>query len=84
MVGKAVVRLLEKKNYDILTSDRHSLDLTIQKDVKDWLADNKPDVVIICAAKVGGILANNSYPAEFLYQNLMIEANIIHAAYEIT
>ena len=68
-----------KKNCEILTSDRHSLDLTIQKDVNHWVAYNKPDVVIICAAKVGGILANNSYPAEFLYQNLMIEGNIIHA-----
>ena len=82
MVGKAVVRLLEKKNCEIFTSDRHSLDLTNQKDVNHWVAFNKPDVVIICAAKVGGILANNSYPAEFLYQNLLIEANIIHAAYE--
>ena len=82
MVGKAVVRLLEKKNCEILTSDRHSLDLTIQKDVNQWVAHNKPDVVIICAAKVGGILANYSHPAEFLYKNLMIEANIIHASYE--
>ena len=82
MVGKAVVRLLEKRNCEILTSDSHSLDLTIQKDVNNWVAKNKPDVVIICAAKVGGILANYSYPAEFLYQNLMIEANIIHAAYQ--
>ena len=82
MVGKAVMRLLKKKNCEILTSDRHSLDLTIQKDVNNWVAKNKPDVVIICAAKVGGILANNSYPADFLYQNLMIEANIIHAAYQ--
>jgi GDP-L-fucose synthase len=71
-----------KKNCEILTSDRHSLDLTIQKDVNNWVAQNKPDVVIIFAAKVGGILANDSYPAEFLYQNLMIEANIIHAAYQ--
>lgn len=82
MVGKAVVRLLEKKNCEILTSDRHSLDLTIQTDVNNWVAINKPEVVIICAAKVGGILANDSYPAEFLYQNLMIETNIIHAAYQ--
>lgn len=82
MVGKAVMRILGKKNCEILTSGRHSLDLTIQKDVNSWVAHNKPDVVIICAAKVGGILANNRYPAEFLYQNLMIEANIIHAAYE--
>ena len=71
-----------KKNSDILTSDRYSLDLTIQNDVNNWVANNKPDVVIICAAKVGGIFANNNYPTEFLYQNLMIKANIIHTAYE--
>ena len=82
MVGRAVVRILGKKNCEILTSCRHSLDLTIQKDVNSWVARHKPDVVIICAAKVGGILANNIHPAEFLYQNLMIEANIIHAAHE--
>lgn len=82
MVGKAVVSLLKKKDCHILTSDRHSLNLTNQQDVNNWLALNKPDVVIICAAKVGGILANSSYPAEFIYQNLMIEANVIHSAYE--
>ena len=81
MVGKAIVRQLEKKNCDILTVDRQSLDLTIQQDVNNWLAHNKPDAVILCAAKVGGILANDRYPAEFIYQNLMIEANIINAAH---
>ena len=81
MVGKAVVRQLEKKNCEILTVDRQSLDLTIQQDVNNWLAHNKPDAVILCAAKVGGILANDRYPAEFIYQNLMIEANIINAAH---
>ena len=68
MVGKAVVRLLEKKKLEILTIDRRSLDLTRQNDVNYWIAKNKPDVVIICAAKVGGILANDSYPTEFIYQ----------------
>ena len=81
MVGKAVVRQLEKKNCEIFTVDRQSLDLTIQQDVNNWLAHNKPDAVILCAAKVGGILANDRYPAEFIYQNLMIEANIINAAH---
>lgn len=71
-----------KKNFEILTSDRYSLDLTIQNDVNNWVANNKPYVLIICAAKVGGIFENNNYPTEFLYQNLMIKANIIHAAYE--
>lgn len=82
MVGKAVLRALKKKHCEILTSDRHSLDLTIQKDVNNWVVNKKPNVVIICAAKVGGILANKIYPAEFLYQNLMIETNIINAAYK--
>ena len=81
MVGKAVVRQLEKKNCEILIVDRQSLDLTIQQDVNNWLTHNKPDAVILCAAKVGGILANDRYPAEFIYQNLMIEANIINAAH---
>lgn len=81
MVGRALVRQLEKKNCKILTVNRQSLDLTIQQDVNQWVSQNKPDIVIICAAKVGGILANNNYPAEFLYQNLMIETNIINAAY---
>lgn len=81
MVGKAVVRQLEKKNCEILTVDRQFLDLTIQQDVNNWLAHNKPDAVILCAAKVGGILANDNYPAEFIYQNLMIETNIINAAH---
>jgi len=81
MVGKAVVRQLEKKDCEILTVNRQSLDLTIQQDVNNWLAHNKPDAVILCAAKVGGILANDRYPAEFIYQNLMIEANIINAAH---
>ena len=81
MVGKAVVRQLEKKNCEIFTVDRQSLDLTIQQDVNNWFAYNKPDAVILCAAKVGGILANDRYPAEFIYQNLMIEANIINAAH---
>ena len=65
MVGKAVVRQLEKNNCEILTVDRKTLNLTVQKDVNKWMEINKPDVVIICAAKVGGILANNTFPAEF-------------------
>ncbi len=81
MVGKAVVRQLEKKNCEILTVNRQSLDLTIQQDVNNWLAHNKPDAIILCAAKVGGILANERFPAEFIYQNLMIEANVINAAH---
>jgi len=80
MVGSAIVRRLGRENCDILTSDR-STDLREQAAVRNWFADNRPDAVIVAAAKVGGILANDSYPAEFLYDNLMIEANVIEAAY---
>jgi GDP-L-fucose synthase len=83
MVGRAVVRQLENRACQLVTAERSALDLTDQSAVKDWLADNKPDAVIVCAAKVGGILANDTYPADFLYDNLMIEANIIKAAHEI-
>jgi GDP-L-fucose synthase len=83
MVGRAVMHQLENHGCQLLTADRSVLDLTDQNAVKDWLANNKPDAVIICAAKVGGILANEAYPADFLYDNLMIEANIIKAAHEV-
>ncbi|MGH1352525.1 MAG: GDP-L-fucose synthase [Methyloligellaceae bacterium] len=82
MVGSALLRRLQQENCEVLTASRTELDLTRQTDVENWLATNKPQAVIIAAAKVGGIHANNIYPAEFLYQNLMIEANIIHAAYQ--
>ena len=80
MVGSALVRRLEREDCEILTSDRGT-DLREQAAVRDWFAENRPDAVIVAAAKVGGILANDSYPAEFLYDNLMIEANLIEAAY---
>lgn len=80
MVGSAIVRRLASEGCTILTSER-STDLREQSAVRDWFAENKPDAVVVAAAKVGGILANNSYPATFLYDNLMIEANIIEAAY---
>ncbi|WAT19334.1 GDP-L-fucose synthase [Aurantiacibacter sp. MUD11] len=80
MVGSALVRRLERENCEILTSDR-SVDLREQAAVREWYADNRPDGVIVAAAKVGGILANDTYPADFLYDNLMIEANLIEAAY---
>ncbi len=82
MVGSALLRRLQQENCEVLTVSRTELDLTRQTDVENWLTTNKPQAVIIAAAKVGGIHANNIYPAEFLYQNLMIEANIIHAAYQ--
>lgn len=80
MVGSAVARHLAKEGCEVLTSER-STDLREQQAVRDWFAANKPDVVVLAAAKVGGILANDTYPAEFLYDNMMIEANIIEAAY---
>ncbi len=84
MVGGAIVnRLQEEKCGSILTANRDVLDLTQQASVNEWMKRERPDAVFIAAAKVGGILANDSYPAEFLYQNLMIEANIIHAAHAV-
>lgn len=82
MVGSAIVRQLEKnQRNDILTADRDVLDLTNQAQVAGFFAKNKVDEVYLAAAKVGGIHANNTYPAEFIYQNLMIEANIIQASH---
>jgi GDP-L-fucose synthase len=82
MVGGAVVRRLEKEDCEIITAGRDLVDLVNQKAVHDWMVTNKPDAIILAAAKVGGIHANNTYPVDFLYENLMIEANIIHAAHE--
>ena len=79
MVGQALVRRLGASS-EVLTVDRKTLDLRRQSDVEDWMAENKPEAVFIAAAVVGGILANDSRPAEFIYDNLAIEANIIHAA----
>ena len=81
MVGSACVRRLAKEDCEILTAGRDQVDLRNQAAVEAHLRDTRPDVVVVAAAKVGGILANDSYPAEFLYENLMIEANLIHAAY---
>ena len=79
MVGSALVRRLESENCEILSSPR-SVDLREQRKVQDWFAENTPDVVIVAAAKVGGIHANDTKPAEFLYDNLMIASNLIEAA----
>ena len=83
MVGSAILRQLKKikKIQKILTISRKNLDLTNQADVHKYIKRNKPTLVIICAAKVGGIEANSKFPAEFLYENSMIEANIIHSSY---
>jgi GDP-L-fucose synthase len=82
MVGRAVVRALEQRNCTILKATRDDADLTRQTEVEHWMADAKPDAIIICAAKVGGILANDIYPADFIYENIMIESNIIHEAFK--
>lgn len=83
MVGSAIVRQLEKdKNNHIITAERRDLDLTSQQAVNDFFQSHQIDQVYLAAAKVGGIHANNEYPAEFIYQNLMIQANIIHAAHQ--
>ena len=83
MVGAAIVRALEAQGQSNLAVRTHAeLDLTNQSAVKDFFTKERPDQVYLAAAKVGGIHANNTYPAEFIYQNLMIEANIIHAAWQ--
>ncbi len=82
MVGSAIVRYLQNKGYvNILTRTHAELDLTNQASVKSFFETEKPDQVYLAAAKVGGIHANNTYPAEFIYQNLMMEANAIHQAF---
>jgi GDP-L-fucose synthase len=80
MVGGALLRRLEGTGCRLLTATRQELDLRRQGDVEAWLDRNRPDAVFLCAATVGGILANDTRPAEFLYDNLMIEANVVQAA----
>lgn len=81
MVGSAIYRRLAHENCNILTTTRQEVDLTNQQAVNGWLAKYQPDAIFIAAAKVGGIYANDTYPASFLYENMMIQNNIIHAAY---
>lgn len=81
MVGSAIVRRLAAENCTILTASRNELDLKNQVAVRQWFSDQEPEAVFLAAAKVGGILANDSFPADFLYDNLMIEANVIEASY---
>lgn len=83
MVGRAVVAELEKHAHGrILTPSSATLDLTDQKKVSEFFAAERPDIVVIAAARVGGIAANNQFRADFIYQNLMIEANVIHSAHQ--
>jgi GDP-L-fucose synthase len=82
MVGSALSRQFLKKGYfNLLTPSRKEIDFTEQNQVHNYLAQNTPEVIIVAAAKVGGIYANATYPAEFLYENLMIAANLIHEAH---
>lgn len=82
MVGGAILRRLKARQTDELITRTHSeLDLTDQAAVRAFMVDTRPDIVILAAAKVGGILANNTYPAEFIYENLMMECNVIHQAF---
>lgn len=82
MVGSAICRQLQSQSdAEIITRSRDELDLCDQRAVQDFMQSENPDEVILAAAKVGGIYANNSYPAEFIYQNLQIQNNIIHAAH---
>jgi len=83
LVGSAIVRKLQSEGFPKLIVRSHKeLDLMRQKEVEAFFKAEKPEYVFLAAAKVGGILANNTYPAEFIYQNLLIESNVIHSAYE--
>jgi GDP-L-fucose synthase len=81
MVGSAIARHLAQCGDEVLKVDREFLDLRQQTGVEAWLRENRPDAVVIAAAKVGGIYANDAFPADFLYDNLAIEANIVHSAH---
>jgi GDP-L-fucose synthase len=81
MVGSAIARQLAGRGEELLAVSRRDLDLRDQGSVSSWLMRNRPDAVIFAAAKVGGILANDRFPADFLYDNLILEANVIHGAH---
>ena len=81
MVGGAILRRLQAQGVETLTRSHSQLDLTDQAAVRDFLQAERPDAVVLAAAKVGGIHANNTYPAEFIYENLMIQANVIHQSF---
>lgn len=83
MVGQAIVRRLATEGCEILTADRKTVDQRRQNETEQWLEDNKPDAIVMSAAKVGGIQANNSYPADFIYDNLAIELNVIEGARKV-
>jgi GDP-L-fucose synthase len=82
MVGSAICREIQNQDVELITASRQELDLTNQRQVKDFFSSHKIDQVYLAAARVGGIYANNTYPAEFIYQNMMIQNNVIHQSYE--
>ncbi len=84
MVGSAIVRRLAAEDCSVLTASRSELDLLSQADVEAWMAQARPDVVVIAAAKVGGILANDRSPVDFLEQNLLIQTNLIRASFKVS
>ena len=81
MVGSAILRILKKKNVEIITKNKSELNLLNQKEVQSFFKNQKIDQVYLAAAKVGGIYSNNTYPAEFIYENLQIQTNVIHSAF---
>jgi len=81
MVGQALVRRLHREGCEILTAERNAVDLRRQRETEDWIQAHRPDAIFLAAARVGGILANDTRPAEFLYDNLLIQANVIEAAW---
>jgi GDP-L-fucose synthase len=81
MVGSAITRCLTARGDEVLRADRETLDLRSQTGVETWLRQNRPEAVIFAAAKVGGIYANDTFPADFIYDNLALETNVIHAAH---
>jgi GDP-L-fucose synthase len=81
MVGSSLVRHLKNKNFKLITRERKDLDLLNQKDVEKFFKNQKIDQVYLAAARVGGIHANNTYPADFIYENLMVQNNVIHSAF---
>ena len=83
MVGSAILRNLKRKKLNLLTVSKDKLDLRVQSDVEEWLGKNKPDIIFMAAARVGGILENNNYPADFISENLQIQTNVITSAYKI-
>ena len=81
MVGSAITRYLTKRGDDVLKVGRDVVDLRDQLGVEVWLKQNRPGAIVFAAAKVGGIYANDTFPADFIYDNLAIEANVIHSAH---